>query len=140
MAEVGALTAGALAVALLGTANAQAALDHKGSAGLAISASSGSASTAAAPCSKLASANRDTVRVWFCDGTQGTARGYHAQAFMTSGGTLTLRSASGANLRSMKATHGGVLSQWYNTGAFNTSRASGGLYKACTGVCTAARA
>ncbi|MEV4177959.1 hypothetical protein [Nonomuraea sp. NPDC049709] len=107
---------GTLTVALLGTTPAQA--------------STGQSGATAAPCRKVADANKDTVRVWYCNGTGGTARGYHAQALLSEGTKVTLRSGSGAILRTKTATHTGVLAQWYNTSTFNSS---GGLFKACTG-------
>ncbi|MGP4099930.1 hypothetical protein [Nonomuraea sp. KM90] len=113
---ISALAAGTLAVALLGTTPAQAATTQSGAS--------------AAPCRKVASANKDTVRVWYCNGTGGTARGYHAQALLNEGTKVTLRSGSGAILRTRNATHTGVLAQWYNTSTFNSSS---GLFKACTG-------
>jgi hypothetical protein len=106
---------------------------------VAVSTSAGAAepeakAVAAAPCKKLASANRDTVRLWYCNGTQGTARGYHAQALLYSGGKVTLRSSTGWTARTKKATHGGVLAQWYNTATFWEGQP--GRFRACTGVCT----
>ncbi|MEV0391226.1 hypothetical protein [Nonomuraea sp. NPDC050643] len=135
---VSTLTTGALAVALLGPAPAQAARALQGPAGQAISAGSGPAAVAAGPCRKVTSGNKDTIRVWFCDGTRGTALGYHAQGFMGERATLTLQSASGAILRTVKATHTGVLARWYNTGTYRATPGGGGLYKACWigGVCT----
>lgn len=119
-----ALVAGTLTVALISTAPAHAAQQE----------------SAAAPCRKVASANSDNVRLWWCNGTQGTARGYHAQAFMNEGGRLTLRNEGGAIMRSRNATHTGVLARWYNTSTFDSS----GIFKACSGspgfagVCTRA--
>jgi hypothetical protein len=116
VARAGALTAGALTVALLGTAPAQAI-------------TAGSSAAAAAPCRKVASANSDTVRLWYCNGTGGTARGYHGQALLSSSTNISLRSSTGKIMAITTAGNTGVLDRWFNTRTY----AGSGLFRACTG-------
>lgn len=140
-ATASALAAGALTLALFSAAPAHAQLAP------AVSADSGlvaANTTAAAPCRKAASAHNDTIRLWYCNGTQGTAHGYHAQALMYPNPhtSVTLRTGSGYVLRRRYADAGGVLPRWYNTSTYNASPSGGGLFKACVGymgsvgVCT----
>ncbi|MEU8358666.1 hypothetical protein AB0C27_21885 [Nonomuraea sp. NPDC048882] len=125
VASVSALAVGALTVTLLGTTPAQA-----------FTAESGAAT--AAPCRKVASANGDTVRLWYCNGTGGTRRGYHAQAKLGNGANVSLRDSRGQNVVNPKVAAAGVLPRWYNTPTTLWS----GPFKACsgyrgsTGTCT----
>ncbi|TWD80972.1 hypothetical protein FB561_2070 [Kribbella amoyensis] len=62
-----------------------------------------------------ARAHSDTIRLWYCNGTGGTRRGYHAQALLNSGSNVTLRTAAGHLAGYKKNTTGGVLPIWMNT-------------------------
>ncbi len=89
-------------------------------------------------CRKVASANGDTVRLWYCNGTGGTRRGYHAQAKLGNGANVSLRDSRGQNVVNPKVAAAGVLPRWYNTPTTLWS----GPFKACsgyrgsTGTCT----
>lgn len=115
VARVGALAVGALTVTLLGTAPAQAVTAETGAA--------------AAPCRKVASANRDTVRLWYCNGTGGTKRGYHGQALLSTNADISLRSSTGTIMTYTRAGDTGVLNRWFNTKTIPGS----GPFRACTG-------
>ncbi|MFI7131450.1 hypothetical protein ACIBQ1_37625 [Nonomuraea sp. NPDC050153] len=92
-AAVGALAASALAVALFSPAPARAAAAQQGLAGQSVSAST---KIAALPCTMLRiGGSAATVRLWWCDGTQGTGRGYHGQAYLAGGGAVWLVSGAG---------------------------------------------
>ncbi len=99
-----------------------------------IQAATTPAAVTAAPCKKLASASSDTIRLWYCNGTQGTVKGYHAQAFLNAGRTVTLRTVTGYDARTKKATHTGVVARWYNTATWWEGQP--GQVKACSGTCT----
>ncbi|MEU5876486.1 hypothetical protein [Spirillospora sp. NPDC047279] len=93
-------------------------------------AAAGSGVTAAAPCRKAASANGDTVRLWYCNGTGGTKRGYHGQALLNKAGNeITLRSSSGTVMTRTRITYTGVLHRWFNTKTIPGP----GPFRACTG-------
>ncbi|MFF4625314.1 hypothetical protein [Nonomuraea jabiensis] len=113
-ARVSAMAVGALTVTLLGTAPAQA-----------VTAESSAAT--AAPCRKAASANGDTVRLWYCNGTGGTKRGYHGAALLSNGANVSLRDGRGQNVVNPKVATSGR--GWYNTPTTVWS----GPFKVCTG-------
>jgi hypothetical protein len=122
LATVG-LAGGALAVA----APTQAAIDE----------ASTTLTAATSPCRKLATAHQDTIRLWYCNGTGGTKRGYHAQGYLNNGSNIVLRTKDGQSVGYAKNTTGGVLPRWFNTGTFWMG---GPTYmRACSGtLCTAA--
>ncbi|HEX4812122.1 MAG TPA: hypothetical protein VFV66_05160 [Nonomuraea sp.] len=117
VARVSALAVGTLTATLLGTvAPAQA-----------VTAESSTAS--AAPCRKVASAHRDTIRLWYCNGTGGTKRGYHAQALLNNGANVSLRDSRGQAVTRPTVASTGVVPRWYNTPTTIWS----GPFRACTG-------
>jgi hypothetical protein len=144
-ARISALAAGALTVALIGAAIAQEVTAESTAASTSASTVAASTSTAAAaaaaaaPCRKAGRDSRDIVRVWYCNGTGGTKRGYHGQGLLHGGGTISLRDRYGKIRTIRRATTSGTLARWYNT----LTIPGPGPYRAClgnsqggTGVCT----
>ncbi|TDD11656.1 hypothetical protein E1218_35695 [Kribbella turkmenica] len=87
--------------------------------------SDASAKAAAFPCTILKiGGSAGNVRLWWCDGTQGTRRGYHAQGYLAGGGAVWLVSAAGDPVA---FTTSGV-SGWFNS---KTVGDYGAPWKAC---------
>jgi hypothetical protein len=82
------------------------------------------ASIDALACTLLRVGGATLVRLYWCDGTQGTGRGYHGQAYLAGGGSVWLVSGAGTPTA---FTFGGA-SGWFNT---STVGDFGAPWKAC---------
>lgn len=111
LAVASALAAGTLAVALFNPAPVRAAIAQQGPAGQSVGAAFHSASMKAldGPCRILKI--YALVRLWWCDGTQGTRRGYHGDGYLGGGGAVWLVSAAGTPTAFTTSN----VSGWFNT-------------------------
>ncbi|RBQ17829.1 hypothetical protein DP939_23505 [Spongiactinospora rosea] len=117
MAAASALAVGALAVSLFGPASAQAATAQQ--------AQQSGSKIVAGPCTMLRiGGSGATVRLWWCDGTQGTGRGYHGQAYLARGGAVWMVSATGSPTAFTSSNTSG----WYDSGTVGDY---GAPWKAC---------